>query len=98
MHVPNGNKYTANLNHNSWLVGFVLAVLKSDLRASTHQAGILLLEPHPQPLLLLLLLLLLVLGLELRAYTLSHPNTPFYLTGFFEIGAHKLLAQTVSEL
>jgi hypothetical protein len=30
---------------------------------------------------------LVVLGLELRAYTLSHSTSPFFLKGIFEIGS-----------
>jgi hypothetical protein len=29
-----------------------------------------------------------VLGLELRAYTLSHSTSLFFVMGFFEIGSH----------
>jgi hypothetical protein len=28
-----------------------------------------------------------ILGLELRAYTLSHSTSPFFVKGFFEIGS-----------
>jgi hypothetical protein len=28
-----------------------------------------------------------VLGLELRGYTFSHSTSPFFVMGFFEIGA-----------
>jgi hypothetical protein len=33
-----------------------------------------------------------VLGLELRAYTLSHFTSHFFVMGFFEIGCAKLFA------
>jgi hypothetical protein len=33
------------------------------------------------------------LGFELRAYTLNHSTSPFFVIGFFEIGSHKLFAQ-----
>jgi hypothetical protein len=33
-----------------------------------------------------------VLGLELRAYTLSHSTSPFFVMGVFEIGSHKKFA------
>jgi hypothetical protein len=33
-----------------------------------------------------------VLGFELRAYTLSHSTSLFFVMGFFEIGFHKLFA------
>jgi hypothetical protein len=33
-----------------------------------------------------------VLGLELRAYTLSHSTSPFFVRGFFEIGFCELFA------
>jgi hypothetical protein len=33
-----------------------------------------------------------VLGFELRAYTLSHSTSPFFVMGFFEIGSCKLFA------
>jgi hypothetical protein len=33
-----------------------------------------------------------VLGLELRAYTLSHSTSPFFVMVFFEIGSGKLFA------
>jgi hypothetical protein len=35
-----------------------------------------------------------VLGFELRAYTLNHSTTPFFIMGFFEIGSHELFART----
>jgi hypothetical protein len=31
-----------------------------------------------------------VLGFELRAHTLSHSTSPFFVMGFFEIGSCKL--------
>jgi hypothetical protein len=31
-----------------------------------------------------------VLGFELRAYTLSHSTSPFFVMGFFEIESHDL--------
>jgi hypothetical protein len=34
-----------------------------------------------------------VLGLELRAYTLSHSTSPFFVMGFFEIGSHELFVR-----
>jgi hypothetical protein len=34
-----------------------------------------------------------VLGFELRAYTLSHSTSPFFVTGFFEIRFYELFAQ-----
>jgi hypothetical protein len=34
-------------------------------------------------------------GLEIRAYTLSHSTSPFFVMGFFKIGSHKLLARTL---
>jgi hypothetical protein len=34
-----------------------------------------------------------VLGFELRAYTLSHSTSPFFVMGFFKISSHELLAQ-----
>jgi hypothetical protein len=34
-----------------------------------------------------------VLGLELRAYTLSHFTSPFFVIEFFEIGSQKLFAR-----
>jgi hypothetical protein len=34
-----------------------------------------------------------VLGFELRAYTLSHSTSSFFIMGFFEIGSQKLFAQ-----
>jgi hypothetical protein len=34
----------------------------------------------------------LVLGLVLKAYTLSHSTSLFFVTGVFEIGSHKLFA------
>jgi hypothetical protein len=33
-----------------------------------------------------------VLGFELRASTLSHSTSPFFVMGFLEIGSHKLFA------
>jgi hypothetical protein len=36
---------------------------------------------------------LVVLGFELRAYTLSHSTSPFFLKGFFEIGSRELFAK-----
>jgi hypothetical protein len=33
------------------------------------------------------------LGFELRAYTLSHSTSPFFVMGFFEIVSYKLFAQ-----
>jgi hypothetical protein len=35
-------------------------------------------------------LLFAVLGLELKAYTLSHSTSPFFVKGFFEIGSWEL--------
>jgi hypothetical protein len=35
----------------------------------------------------------LVLGFELRAYTLSHSTSPFFVMDFFEIESFKLFAQ-----
>jgi hypothetical protein len=29
---------------------------------------------------------------EVRAYTLSHSTSPFFVMGFFKIGSHKLFA------
>jgi hypothetical protein len=34
-----------------------------------------------------------VLEFELRAFTLSHSTSPFFVKGFFEIRSHKLFAQ-----
>jgi hypothetical protein len=34
-----------------------------------------------------------VLGFELRAYTLSHSTSPFFVMGFFQIGSCELFAQ-----
>jgi hypothetical protein len=34
-----------------------------------------------------------VLELELKAYTLSHSTSPFFVMGFFEIGLLELCAQ-----
>jgi hypothetical protein len=31
-----------------------------------------------------------ILGFELRAYTLNHSTSPFFVIGFFEIGVHEL--------
>jgi hypothetical protein len=39
-----------------------------------------------------------VLGLELKAYTLSHSTSPFFVMGFYEMGSHKLFAQAGFEL
>jgi hypothetical protein len=36
--------------------------------------------------------------LELKAYTLSHSTSPFFVLGFFKIGSRELLAQAGSEL
>jgi hypothetical protein len=33
-----------------------------------------------------------VLGFELRAYTLSHSISSFFVMGFFKIGSHELFA------
>jgi hypothetical protein len=33
-----------------------------------------------------------VLGFELRAYTLSHSTSPFFIMGFFKIGSRELFA------
>jgi hypothetical protein len=33
-----------------------------------------------------------VLGFEVRAYTLSHSTSPFFVMEFFEIGSHELFA------
>jgi hypothetical protein len=33
-----------------------------------------------------------VFGFELRAYTLSHSTSPFFVMGFFEIESHKLFS------
>jgi hypothetical protein len=41
----------------------------------------------------LFILFFAVLGLEIRAYTLSHCTTPFFVMGFLMIGSHKLFAQ-----
>jgi hypothetical protein len=38
------------------------------------------------------------LGLELRAFTLSHSTSPFFVMGILEIGSHKLFAQAGFEL
>jgi hypothetical protein len=35
-----------------------------------------------------------VLGFELRAYTLSHSTSPFFVMGFFNRGAQKLFGWT----
>jgi hypothetical protein len=32
-----------------------------------------------------------VLGFELRAYTLSHSTSPFFMLGIFEIGSHRTI-------
>jgi hypothetical protein len=37
-----------------------------------------------------------VLRFELRASTLSHSTSPFFVMGFFKIGSHKLFAQLAS--
>jgi hypothetical protein len=37
--------------------------------------------------------LLKVLGFELRAYTLSHSTSPFFVMGVFEILLYKVFAQ-----
>jgi hypothetical protein len=34
-----------------------------------------------------------VLGFELRAYTLNHCTSPFFVMGVFEIGSQALFAQ-----
>jgi hypothetical protein len=34
-----------------------------------------------------------ILGLELRAYTLRHSTSPFFVMGFFDIGSGELFAQ-----
>jgi hypothetical protein len=34
-----------------------------------------------------------ILGFELRAFTLSHSTSPFFVKGFFEIGSHGVFAQ-----
>jgi hypothetical protein len=39
-----------------------------------------------------------VLGFELRAYTLSHSTSPFFVKGFFEIGSPELFVQAGFEL
>jgi hypothetical protein len=36
------------------------------------------------------LIFFLVLGFELKAYTLSHSTSPFFVMVFFELGSHKL--------
>jgi hypothetical protein len=33
-----------------------------------------------------------VLGFELRAYTMSHSTSLFFVKGFFKIGSHKLFS------
>jgi hypothetical protein len=38
-----------------------------------------------------------LLGLELRAYTLSHSTSPFFVMGFFQIESHELFAQAAFE-
>jgi Na+/proline symporter len=40
-----------------------------------------------------LFIFLAVLGFELRAYTLSHSTSPFFVMGFFEIGSCELYPQ-----
>jgi hypothetical protein len=35
---------------------------------------------------------LVVLGFELRAYTLNHSTSPFFVLGIFKIGSHGLFA------
>jgi hypothetical protein len=37
-----------------------------------------------------------VLGFELRASTLSHCTTPFFVKGFFKIGSFELFAEPLS--
>jgi hypothetical protein len=39
-----------------------------------------------------------VLGLELRAYTLSHSTSSFFVKGFFQIGLLELFAWAGFEL
>jgi hypothetical protein len=39
-----------------------------------------------------------VLDFELRAYTLSHSTSPFFVMAFFEIGFHELFAWAGLEL
>jgi hypothetical protein len=39
-----------------------------------------------------------ITGFELRAYTLSHSTSPFFVMGFFEVGSHNLFAQPGFEL
>jgi hypothetical protein len=39
-----------------------------------------------------------VLGFELRAYTLSHFTSPFFVLGIFKIGPKKLFAPASFEL
>jgi hypothetical protein len=34
-----------------------------------------------------------LLGFELRAYTLSHSTSPFFVLGFIKIGSRELLTQ-----
>jgi hypothetical protein len=38
-------------------------------------------------------LFLAVLGFEIRAYTVSHSTSHFFVVGFLKIGFHKLFAQ-----
>jgi hypothetical protein len=38
-----------------------------------------------------------VLQLELRAFTLSHSASPFFVMGIFEIGSHELFVWAVFE-
>jgi hypothetical protein len=39
-----------------------------------------------------------VLRFELRAYTLSHSTSPFFVKGFFSIGSCELFAQAANSL
>jgi hypothetical protein len=49
--------------------------------------------PH-RFIIIIIVIIFAVLGLELRAYTLSHSTSPFFVIGIFEIGSYKLFAQT----
>jgi hypothetical protein len=44
-------------------------------------------------LILFIYLFIAVLELELRAYTLNHSTSPFFVKGFFKIGSRELFAQ-----
>jgi hypothetical protein len=41
---------------------------------------------------------LVVLGFELRAFTLSHSTSPFFIKGFLEIGSGELFARLIQYL